>query len=58
MASLHFVFHAGHLDGFSTADAIAELVSLGAILVVPAVAVWGVGARRLAAAAAGGAAPR
>lgn len=46
MALLHFVFHAGHLDGFSTADAIAELVSLGAVLVVPAVAVWGAGARR------------
>jgi hypothetical protein len=52
MSLLHFVFHAGHLDGFSTADAIAELVSLGAVLVVPAGAVWGVGARRADAASA------
>jgi hypothetical protein len=52
MSLLHFVFHAGHLDGFSTADAIAELVALGAVLLVPAVAAWAVGERRTEVAAA------
>lgn len=33
----HFLFHARHLDGLSGADAVAELVSLGATLLV---AVW------------------
>lgn len=51
MSLLHFVFHAGHLDGFSTADAIAELVALGFVLVVPAIAAWSVGERRAAEAA-------
>ena len=36
----HFAFHATHLDAFGTADAVAELVSLGAVLALPAVAVW------------------
>lgn len=44
MALLHFVFHATHLDGFSTADAIGELAGLGLVLVAPAVAVWAAGA--------------
>lgn len=43
MALLHFVFHATHLDGFSTADAIAELTGLGLVLVVPAIAVRAAG---------------
>lgn len=51
MSLLHFVFHAGHLHGFSTADAIAELVALGFVLVVPAIAAWSVGERRTAEAA-------
>lgn len=39
-AGLHLIFHAGHLEGFGTADAIAEVASL-ALLVVPApVALW------------------
>jgi hypothetical protein len=38
MALLHFVFHATHLDRFSTADAIGELVALAALLALPAVA--------------------
>jgi hypothetical protein len=37
----HFVFHASHLDGFSTGDAVAELVSLGLVLVLPGLAVFG-----------------
>jgi hypothetical protein len=39
-ATQHFVFHAGHLDGFSTADAIAELASLGLLTGAPALALW------------------
>lgn len=46
MSLLHFAFHATHLDGFSTADAIGELVGLAIVLVVPAFAVWGVSERR------------
>jgi hypothetical protein len=43
-AALHLFFHAGHLDGFSTADAVAELASLALLLVPPPVAVWAVSA--------------
>jgi hypothetical protein len=39
-ASLHLLFHAGHLDGFSTADAGAELASLALVAGAPAVALW------------------
>jgi hypothetical protein len=42
-AALHLIFHAGHLDGFSTADAIAELASLALLLVPPPIAIWAVG---------------
>lgn len=42
-AGLHFVFHAGHLEGFGTADAIAELVSLGVLLGAPVLALWATG---------------
>jgi hypothetical protein len=41
-ATLHLIFHSGHLDGFDTADAIAEIASLAFLLVPPWVAVWGV----------------
>ena len=41
-AGIHLAFHSGHLDGFSTADAVAELVSLALLLVAPPLAVWGV----------------
>ncbi len=41
-ATLHFGFHATHLDDFDTADAIAELVSLGLLLAPPLVAIWAV----------------
>lgn len=42
-ATLHLIFHAGHLEGFGTADAIAEIASLGLLLVPPAIAIWAVG---------------
>ncbi len=41
-AALHLGFHAGHLGGFSTADAIAELTSLAFLVVLPGVALWAV----------------
>lgn len=41
-ATLHLVFHATHLDGFGTADAIAELASLAFLLVPPLAAIWAV----------------
>ncbi len=43
-ATLHLFFHAGHLDGFGTADAIAEIASLALLLVPPPIAIWAVGA--------------
>ena len=43
-ASLHLIFHAGHLEGFGTADAIAELAGLALLLVPPPIAIWGVAA--------------
>jgi len=43
-ATIHLFFHAGHLDGFGTADAIAELASLALLLVPPPLAIWGVSA--------------
>ncbi len=39
-AGIHLLFHAGHLDNFSTGDAIAEIASLALLLVPPPVAVW------------------
>ncbi|HET8815501.1 MAG TPA: hypothetical protein VFM51_11170 [Solirubrobacterales bacterium] len=41
VALLHFAFHAAHLDGFGTADAVAELVSLALLVGTPVVALWG-----------------
>jgi hypothetical protein len=41
-ATLHLLFHAGHLEGFGTADAIAEIGSLALLLLPPAVAIWGI----------------
>jgi hypothetical protein len=37
---LHFAFHARHLDGFGTSDAIQELTSLALVVVLPLLAVW------------------
>lgn len=42
-AALHLGFHATHLDNFDTADAIAELSSLGFLLIPPPLAIWAVG---------------
>ena len=42
-AAIHLFFHAGHLSGFSTADAIAELFTLALLLLPPPIAVWAVG---------------
>jgi hypothetical protein len=39
-AVLHFAFHVTHLDGFGVADAVGELLVLGLLVVLPAVAVW------------------
>lgn len=41
-AALHLFFHAGHLENFSTTDAIAEIVSLALLLAPPPLAIWGV----------------
>jgi hypothetical protein len=37
---LHFIFHARHLDGFGTGDAVQELVSLGVVIALPLLALW------------------
>lgn len=39
-ASLHLIFHAGHLKGFSTADAVGELASLSFLAGAPILALW------------------
>jgi hypothetical protein len=44
-AGIHLLFHAGHLDGFGTADAIAEILTLALLLAPPPIAVWGVSSR-------------
>ena len=41
-ATIHLIYHADHLGNFSTADAIAEIVSLALLLVPPPLAIWGV----------------
>jgi hypothetical protein len=42
-ATIHLAFHATHLGGFGTADAVAELASLAFLLLPPLVAIWAVG---------------
>ena len=44
-AVLHLIFHATHLAGFGTADAIAELTTLALLLVPPPIAIWATGLR-------------
>ena len=44
-AALHLLFHATHLGGFSTGDAIGQLASLALLLVPPPLAIWAVGRR-------------
>ena len=39
-ATLHVVFHASHLEGFGTGDAVAEIASLVLLLVPPPLAIW------------------
>jgi hypothetical protein len=39
-ATLHLIFHAGHLEGFSTADAVGELISLALLVGAPLAALW------------------
>jgi hypothetical protein len=39
-AGLHLIFHAGHLKGFGTADAAAEVASLALLLLPALVALW------------------
>jgi hypothetical protein len=46
-ATLHLVFHITHLEGFGTADGVAEIASLAFLLVPPPVAIWAVGAARV-----------
>jgi hypothetical protein len=42
-ATLHLIFHSGHLEGFSTADAIAEIATLATLLIPPPLAIWAIG---------------
>jgi hypothetical protein len=42
VAALHLAFHATHLDGFRTPDAIAELGALASLLIPPALALWAI----------------
>jgi len=39
-AGIHLVFHASHLDNFSTGDAVAETLTLALLLAPPPVAIW------------------
>ena len=43
-AGIHLIFHIGHLAGFDTGDAIAEIATLALLLVPPPIAVWAIGA--------------
>ena len=42
VAVLHLIFHVSHLEGFGTADAIAEIASLASLVLPPIVALWAV----------------
>jgi hypothetical protein len=42
-ATLHLIFHIGHLENFGTGDAVAEIVSLALLLVPPPLALWAAG---------------
>jgi len=44
-AVIHLIFHAGHLEGFSTVDGIAEIAALAVLLVPPLIAIWAAGER-------------
>jgi hypothetical protein len=38
-SAIHLAYHAAHLGGFPTADAVGEIVALAVVLALPAVAV-------------------
>lgn len=40
-AAIHFAFHASHLDDYGTFDAVAQMISLGAYVLLPLAALWG-----------------
>jgi hypothetical protein len=40
VAGLHLIFHASHLDGFDTADAVGEIFTLALLLIPPALVLW------------------
>lgn len=42
-ATIHLAFHATHLGGFGSADAIAEITTLALLLAPAPIAIWGVG---------------
>jgi hypothetical protein len=42
-ATLHLIFHVSHLEGFTTADGIAEIATLALLLAPPPIAIWAVG---------------
>jgi hypothetical protein len=39
-AVIHLAFHASHLDGFGTADAVGEIAGLASLLIWPALVIW------------------
>ncbi|MGV1049161.1 MAG: hypothetical protein ACOYD4_11630 [Solirubrobacterales bacterium] len=45
-AAIHLCFHAGHLDHFGTADAIAEIASLALLLIPAPIAIWATAPRQ------------
>jgi hypothetical protein len=45
-ATLHLLFHADHLAGFGSGDAIGQLTTLALLLVPPPIAIWATGPRR------------
>jgi hypothetical protein len=42
-AGIHLIYHAAHLSGFGTGDAIAELFTLALLLAPPPLAIWATG---------------
>jgi hypothetical protein len=48
-SALHLIFHATHLEGFGAGDAIGQVGSLAFLLIPPAIAIWAVADRPVAA---------
>lgn len=40
VAGLHLIFHASHLEGFGTADAVGEIFTLALLLIPPTLVLW------------------